>query len=157
MDNSSNIDNAGVIAKIARYCAFQERCRQEVLQKLKEWKVPPEQTDRITGYLEGNNFLNELRFARSFARGKFRSNKWGRIRIQYELKSRQIPGAFIREAMQEISEEEYRATLRQLILKKQLEIKAGKNLNIREKIINFVSGKGFEPDLAAEVLKELKI
>ena len=126
-------------------------------QKLKEWKIPADQAARITGYLEENNFLNEARFARSFARGKFRSNKWGRIRIHYELKSRQIQGSVIREAMQEIPEEEYRATLRQLILKKQLEIKAGKNLNIREKIINFVSGKGFESDLAAEILKELKI
>ncbi len=157
MDSLSNIDDTRVIPKIARYCAFQERCRLDVLQKLIEWKVPADQAIRIMSYLEENNFLNEARFARSFARGKFRSNKWGRIRIQYELKIRKVQGVFIREAMQEISQEDYRQTLRELILKKQQEIKAGKNLNIREKIINFVSGKGFESDLAAEVLKELKI
>ena len=61
------------------------------------------------------------------------------------------------QALAEIGEEDYLHTLRDLIMKKQSEINSGKNLNIREKIITFVSGKGYEFDLITRVLTELKI
>jgi regulatory protein len=156
-DGLSGIDHYRVVGKIARYCAFEERCIHDVKQKLREWKVTSDGIARIISYLEENDFISQTRYAKSFARGKFHSNKWGRIKIEYELKSRGIPELLIRDALQEIGVEEYGIMIRELILKKQQEIKAGKNLNIREKIITFVTGKGYEFDLIAEALKELKI
>ncbi|MEI7661096.1 MAG: regulatory protein RecX [Bacteroidota bacterium] len=156
-EDISGNDPAQVLKRIARYCAFRERCRKEVQQKLNEWKVPPGKALQAIRYLEENNFIREDRFAKSFARGKFHSNKWGRIKIQYELKSRDLPDNIIRDALQEIGEEEYMKTICDLVLKKETEIKAGKELNIREKIITFVNGKGFEFELIAKALKELKI
>ena len=157
MEDISRGDLPRIIEKISRYCAFRERCIREVLQKLQEMKVPAEKRSRIISYLEENNFISEARFAGLFARGKFHVNKWGRIKIQSELKNRGIPDDLIRNAMTEIGGEEYLETIRDLILKKQQEIKAGKNLNIREKIITFVTGKGFEFDITARILKELNI
>ena len=148
---------APLLQKLEHFCAYQERCALEVRQKLSEWKVPAAKVDAIIQHLKENGFLDDARFARIFAGSKFRHNKWGRVKIRYELKRRHIPEAIISEAMELISEEEYVKTIRELILKKQQEIKEGKNLNIREKIITFVIGKGFEFDPVAEVLKELKI
>ena len=153
----SNNDHALITEKISRYCAFQERCKQDVLQKLKEWKTAPGKVIPTIKYLEDNNFIDEARFALLFARGKFRINKWGRVKIRHELKIRNIPDQYIEDALEEIGEEEYLKTLCGLILKKQMEIKAGNNLSIREKIITFVTGKGFEYDQIAEALKEFKI
>ncbi|MEI7499082.1 MAG: regulatory protein RecX [Bacteroidota bacterium] len=155
--DSSNSDPAGIFDRISRYCAYQERCLWDVKQKLSEWKVPGGISNKITKKLKDEGFIDDERFAKLFARGKFRINKWGRLRIRYELKCRSIPDHIIHEALLEISEEDYRKTVMELILKKKLEIKPEKNLNIREKIITFVTGKGFEFDLTAEVLKELKI
>ncbi|MCK9220528.1 MAG: regulatory protein RecX [Bacteroidales bacterium] len=145
------------LPRIQRYCAYQERCTREVEQKLKEWKVPGPKITSLIKQLREEGFMNDERFARIFVRSKLRINKWGRQKIVYELKGRQIPEQLIRTALEEIPEEEYHTVLRELILKKHQEIKVRKNLNIREKIINFVVGKGFEFDLVFEILKELKI
>jgi len=150
-------DPAGIYERITRYCAYQERCAWDAEKKLAEWKVPRGRISILMKSLKDEGFIDDERFAQTFVRGKFRINKWGRVKISYELKGRKIPEIIIRSAMREISQEDYRKTVRELVLKKKSEIKPGKNLNIREKIITFVIGKGFEFDLVADILKELKI
>jgi len=76
--------------KLERYCAYQERCHQEVVQKLKSLNIIPVAIDQIISELITNNYLNETRFAQAYVRGKFRHKKWGKIRIQSQLKLRQI-------------------------------------------------------------------
>ena len=150
-------DPTGVLQKIEHYCAYQERCSHDAEQKLREWKVPASKIPVILEHLQENGFLDDTRFATIFASSKFRLNKWGRVKIRVELKSRNIPENIIRRALGEIAEEDYRKTILELILKKKPEIKTGKNFIIREKIIKFVAGKGFEFDLITKVLTELKI
>ena len=88
--------------KIQAYCAYQERCHLEVEKKLKSWGLIPDAVDMIVVQLMQQNFLNEERFARSFARGKFRIKKWGRIKIKLELKKKSIYAKCIEYAMEEI-------------------------------------------------------
>ncbi len=156
-DGLSNNDPAQIFDRISRYCAYQERCTREVEQKLTDWKVPREKIGQVMKKLKEERFIDDERFARLFVRGKFRINKWGRLRLQYELKGRGLSEKLIREALLEISETDYHKTIRELILKKKSEINPGKSLNIREKIITFVTGKGFEFDLTLNIIKELKI
>ena len=157
MHGSSKNDLGAVLSRIQRYCAYQERCSHEVYQKLVEWKVPPGNISEIIVPLTEEGFLDDDRFACIFVRGKFRINKWGRMKIRYELKNRNIPEKIVRTAMEEIGDEDYLKTIRELILKKMSEINPAKHLNIREKIITFVAGKGFEFDLISKVFTELKI
>ena len=84
-------------------------------------------------------------------------NKWGRKKIEFELRLKGIPDAMIHKGIEAIDEEDYLHVLRNLILKKQKEIKPEKDLNIREKIITFANGKGYEMELILAVLKEMKI
>ena len=88
MNPSYTLDEAK--KKIARYCAYQERCHKEVNDKLREMGMIPAAIDQIISELITNNFLNELRFSEAFARGKFRIKKWGKSRIVSELKQRNI-------------------------------------------------------------------
>ena len=154
---SSKDDIETIIARIHHYCAYQERCINEVDQKLMQWKVSSLKIRKIMNHLKEEGFIDEERYARMFVRGKFHINKWGRMKIRYELRSRTIPEQLVNKAMEEIGDEDYAATIRELILKKMSEINNGKHLNIREKIITFVTGKGFEFDLITKVLTELKI
>ncbi|MCK9423396.1 MAG: RecX family transcriptional regulator [Bacteroidales bacterium] len=142
------------LVKIESYCAFRERYTGEVIQKLKSWKLPSGKISTIMKHLREAGFIDDERFARAFVRGKFRNNRWGRQKIRFELKGRRIPEKLIDHALKEIGEEEYEQTIHTLILKKQKEIKAEKTLNIREKIINFVTGKGFELDLVLRMMTE---
>ncbi|MEI7726170.1 MAG: regulatory protein RecX [Bacteroidota bacterium] len=155
--NPSKYEYDVILARIYHYCAYQERCTRDVDNKLLQWKVSPVKITKIMSLLKEEGFIDEERFSRVFVRGKFHINKWGRSKIRYELKSRNIPEAFILKSMEEIGDDDYMRTIRELVIKKKLEINTGKNLNVREKIITFVTGKGFEFDLISKVLTELKI
>jgi regulatory protein len=155
--SSSKNDLEAILARIHHYCAYQERCSDEVDRKLIQWKVSADKIRKIKRHLKEEGFIDEERFARIFVRSKFHINKWGRTKIRYELKSRTIPENVVSKAMEEIGEDDYMRTIRELILKKRSEINMGKHLNIRDKIITFVTGKGFEFDQISKVLTELKI
>lgn len=75
---------------IERYCAYQERCHQEVNTKLYNMRMIPEAIDNIIVHLLKHDFLNETRFAQTFVRGKFNIKKWGKQRLKLELKKRDI-------------------------------------------------------------------
>jgi len=143
--------------QIQRFCAYRERCLHEVEMKLKEWKVPSGKSKKIIQQLIAEGFVNEERFSRSFVRGKFLNNHWGRTKISYELRFRGIHDSLISLALNELNEADYFTGLKNLIEKKRKEIKPGKNFIIREKLINFALGKGFEFELISKALNEMKI
>jgi regulatory protein len=150
-------DLSMVLQKIKYFCSYQERCVHEVEEKLKDWAVQKKLIPSIIDELQKEGYLNEERFAKVFAGGKFRINKWGRQKIEFELKLKGIPKDFIETGVSEIDEEDYLRVLKDLITKKQGELKPDKDLNIREKIIAFVQAKGYETELIITTIKKLKI
>jgi len=157
--NIVNLNNSpeAILQKLERYCSYQDRCTRDVVLKMEGWKVAKSMQEKLLKQLRSEGFVDDLRFASSFVRGKFSVSKWGRIRIGYELRSRQLPEVIITEALQEIVEEAYLDAIRSLIIKKSGEINPKKTLNKREKIIKFVVGKGFEIDLVLRMIQEIKI
>ena len=144
------------IPKIEHYCAYQERCHEEVVQKLRSMKMDSGEIDTILVHLIKDNFLNESRFACSFARGKHRIKFWGKIRIVNELKFRKITQYNINLALKEITPEEYSATFH-TVAERNWESIAEKNvLKKRKKFCDFLLRKGYESNLVYEKVKELE-
>src|ERR1043165_598102 len=134
-------------------CAYQERCQQEMRDKLYEWGLHSEDVENTIARLISDNFLNEERFAKAYAGGKFRIKKWGRIRIKLELKKRKISDYCIKAAMKEIDEEDYLKTLKEIIDKKLKENPKGK-LQVRNyKAAQYAASRGFESDLIWDLLR----
>lgn len=144
------------ILKIEHYCAYQERCHQEVESKLWEMKLDSDERDQVMAHLIGQNFLNEERFARSFARGKHRIKHWGKIRIVNELKLRKINQTLIRMALNEITDEEYFETFETLSQKNWESIRETNSLKKRKKFCDFLLRRGFESHLIYEKVKQLE-
>ena len=144
------------IHKIEHYCAYQERCHEEVVQKLRSMKMDADEIDVIIVKLLSDNFLNEQRFACSFARGKHRMKQWGKIRIINELKFKKINQRLITTALQEISEEEYLLTFHTLAERNWESIRETNSLKKRKKICDYLLRKGFESNLVYEKVKELE-
>lgn len=145
------------LIKAQRFCAYQDRCHQELRFKLIEWGVYGDDLENVLAELIQERFLDEERFARSFARGKFRIKQWGRLRIVQELKKRDVSEYCIRAGMSEIGEEDYLETLRGLLEKKAGML--GEDLPPAErfqKIVRHAISRGFEPGLARDVAKELE-
>lgn len=143
------------LKKMQRYCAYQDRCHQEVRKKLMTMGVYPDWREEIIVELIQENFLNEERFARSFARGKFRMKQWGKLRILRELKQRDISEYCIRKAMDEIEEEDYLKTLQLLIEKKANQLKETDRYKKRNKIVQYLLQRGYESTLAWDYTKSL--
>ena len=144
------------IHKIEHYCAYQERCHEEVVQKLRSMKMESDEIDTIMVHLISENFLNEERFACSFARGKHRIKFWGKIRIVNELKFRQITQYNINLALKEISIEEYAATFHKVSERNWETIRETNTLKKRKKFCDYLLRKGFESNLVYEKVKELE-
>lgn len=144
------------LQKIEHYCAYQERCHDEVESKLKSFKMTADEIDEIIVKLIADNFLNETRFACSFARGKHRIKQWGTIRIVNELKFRHISTYNITQALKEISPEEYEETFENLAQKTWKAITEKNRLKKRKKFCDMLLRKGFESDLVYAKVKELE-
>jgi len=140
--------------KIAKYCAYQERCHQEVRDKLYSFGLAKVDVEEIIYELIKQDFLNEQRFALAFVRGKFRYKKWGRNKIVQELKRRKISDYCIKKGLQEIQEEQYMDVLTELLRKKIASLKAIKGYQKNYKAVQFVLTKGYESDLAWSIIKE---
>lgn len=153
MKNGKSYTVLEIRDKLAAYCAYQDRCHWEVERKLNTFHLIPEAKDEILLYLLQYNFLNEERFARSFARGKFNQKSWGKIKIKLELKKRDIPQMLIEIALQEIDEKDYHATLQNLINKKNALIKEKNPYKRNQKLTNYLLQKGFEYGLIKEFLE----
>jgi len=143
-----------LLNKARRYCAYQERCVYDLKKKLFEWKVRPEVANRIINTLEEENYLNEERFARVFAGGKFRIKKWGRNKIMAELRARKIPDLIIQIGLDEIDEHEYVKVLKDTIDKKISELGEIKSAGNKRKLYNFVLNRGFEEHLVLKFMQK---
>jgi len=141
--------------KLEHYCVYQDRCHTEVNAKLKEMKMIPIAIDDIIGHLIEHNFLNEERFAKSFARGKFNIKHWGRVRIIRELKFRKISEYNIKTALKEISEEDYFSKLDFIASKKLTAITETNTYKKRKKLADYLLYRGWESHLVYETTKAL--
>jgi len=143
------------LKKLQRYCAYQDRCHSEVLRKLNSLGVWGEWAEEIKAELVRENFLNEERFARSYARGKFRMKAWGKVRIIRELEKRHISDYCIRAALSEIDAEDYLESLKSVLQKKRESIGDVDAFAAYKKLTEHALRKGYEKALITPLVKEL--
>lgn len=141
--------------KLESYCAYQERCHKDVVAKLRTMGMIPDAIDQIVVHLIQENYLNEERFAKSFARGKFRIKKWGRVRITNELKQRNITRYNIKIALKEIDDSIYLETLDLLADKRLASIKETNTQKRKRKLADYLLYRGWESHLVYAKIIEL--
>lgn len=158
MDKRRYLTAEQALQKARHYCAYQERSHDEVRRKLQAFGLKRAQVEEALSRLIEDDYLNEERFAVAFAGGKFRVMKWGRNRIEYELKQRGVAAANIRRGLGAIDEREYADCIARLVAKKWDEFK-GQGLNDREssaKVASHLYGRGFESTLIRSALADLE-
>jgi regulatory protein len=139
--------------KLESYCAYQERCTFEVLEKLKNFDLNDVEIEQLLQELKNDNFLNEERFARSYASGKFAIKSWGKNKIKSHLIAKRVPKEIIEIALNDLDYDEYLARLQQLATKKAAELNKEKNPWTRkQKIMRFLASKGYETHLIYETI-----
>jgi len=140
------------LQKAKQYCAYQERSHSEVKEKLYSFGMNKKEVDELLSELISDNYLNEERFAIQFAGGKFRIKQWGRVKIKYALKQKQVSDYCIKKALLAIDENDYHKTAQKLFEQKLKTLKAEKNIFIKKrKLQDHLMQKGFEADLVRKL------
>jgi regulatory protein len=149
------LDKSAALSKLQRYCAYQERCHDEVRSKLLELGVYGDTLEEVIADLITDNYLNEERFATQYTLGKFNIKRWGKIKIKQELKSRHISDYSIRQAFAKLYDDEYKATLLHILRKKDTLLTEENTFIRKQKLFAYALQKGFESALIQQQLENL--
>ena len=144
--------------RAAAICSRAEKCSNDLRQKMSQWGVDEDGADVVLAKLIEEKYIDDERYAHSFVKDKFRFNKWGKVKIAYQLRACRIDSAIVDSALHEINDDDYRELLVELIADKNRFVKAANLYDRKAKLLRFAQGRGFEMDLiyAAfnEILKE---
>ena len=144
------------LQKAKHFCSYQERSHYEAAEKLYSFGLRKIEVEPLISQLIEEGYLNEERFAALFTGGKFRIKKWGRVKIQHELKQKRVSSFSIKKAMKEIDETEYMTVLQKLVEQKWKSLKGEQYLNRMAKTTQFLLQRGFESDLISKAIAGLR-
>jgi regulatory protein len=153
--NFNNLQQ-GCYDRAAFICSRSEKSSGNIGKKLLDWGLGPDDAEPVLKKLIADQFINDERFARSYVKDKFRFNKWGKIKIGYQLKAEKVSGNIIHQAIEEIDDQSYLETLTKLLLDKNKTIKSANPYERRGKLLRFAQGRGFEPELIHSVIDKIE-
>ncbi|MDR1332726.1 MAG: RecX family transcriptional regulator [Tannerella sp.] len=149
------VDEFKLLHSAAAYCSVCERCVSEVKRKIVAKGATREMEDHIIEHLLKEGFIDEVRFCRSFVNDKFRFNRWGRIRIRYELQRKNIPDGLVAAALDGIDEDAYCCVLSDMLKDKRHTVKGDSEQDVFNRLYRFATGRGFEASLVIQCIKSL--
>ncbi|HTA83081.1 MAG TPA: regulatory protein RecX [Bacteroidia bacterium] len=160
-----NLSVEAASLRLQNYCAYTERTKQEVLKKMQGYSLSEGDAEIVMEKLIKAGFINETRFVKSFAGGKFRIKKWGKRKIEVEMKKKGISGELIEKGLNEVTENDYQETLDELLEKKwkliMCSAKEDEDYEVKQrrkqKLMRYVLQKGYEMDIVIERIKKMKI
>lgn len=144
-----------LLNKAATYASRCEHCESDVREKLLIWGGTSEETDEIIAYLIEERYINNQRYANSYAKDKFRFNHWGKYKISMMLRSKDIESETIEEALDQIDEEEYLEKLQQILRDKLRSLKYSSEYEKKGKLFKFAQSRGFESGAISKVIDSI--
>lgn len=147
--------SSDIISKAESFCAYQERSQQEVRDKLYALGLHKADVEQTISLLITEGFLNEERFAIAFAGGKFRIKQWGRIKIKLALQQKKVSPYCISKGLNAIPEKDYLVCLEKIIAVYSKKTTEKNPMKRKYKIAQYVIGRGFEPELVWDVMKNI--
>ncbi len=155
MDKKSSAPDSLILKRMQIMCSKQERCTNDIRKKLAEFNLSEQEKDSIISALTKDNFINDERYALSFVHDKLRFNKWGKIKIKYELKHKGISNEHISKALESIDSSDYRRILETELMKKLRKPGSPGKLALKSKLLRFGQSKGFETELIFSIIDEI--
>jgi regulatory protein len=152
----SSPDNL-ILKRMQIICSKQEKCTNDIRKKLAEFRLTAEEKDRILNALVTDNFVNDERYSLSFVHDKLRFNKWGKIKLGYELRSKGIGNEHISKAFDSIDNTDYRNILKSELMKKVRKLRSSSRTEVKSKLVRFAQSKGFENELIFNVINEILV
>jgi regulatory protein len=145
-----------LLQRAQQLCSAREYCISEITAKIGQWgENDTEITESVIGKLIAEKFIDEDRYCRAFAMDHFKYQHWGKVKISAALRIRKLPATAIAAGLEAIDNEEYLATLGELLKTHRRSVKAKNNWDLRGKLVRFALGKGFESQTVYEAVNSL--
>lgn len=151
----TNTTETTILQRMASFCSVKEYCIRDIRQKIKATDLSNEACERIINRLCSEKFIDEERYTRAFVKDKLRFSKWGRVKIKYELRGKEIPSSLVEKILGEIDETVYKDTLREILIQKKKSTIGKNGQEIFAKLYRFAAGRGFENPLISICLKDI--
>ena len=143
------------LQKLAVLCSQSEHCTSEMNEKMTRWGIDEDAQQRVVEYLVANRYVDDRRYARSFVNDKLKYNKWGPRKIEQSLWMKHIDESILREALDDVDNEEYISVLRPLLTSKRKTTKAETDYEMNQKLLRFAIGRGFTFEQVKEVIDDV--
>ena len=143
------------LQKLAALCSQSEHCTSEMKEKMTRWGIDEDAQQRVVDYLVANRYVDDRRYARSFVNDKLKYNKWGPRKIEQSLWMKHIDESILREALDDVDNEEYISVLRPLLTSKRKTTKAETDYEMNQKLLRFAIGRGFTFEQVKEVIDDV--
>lgn len=140
------------LEKAAAICSGSEKCVFDINRKLKKWDVDEVTSHKILDQLIEDKFIDHHRYASFYARDKFRFNKWGKRKIEFELRQRGIETTIINEALEQISDDDYNMVLKEILEQKLKGIRNKDYYQTKAALLRFATSRGFENELVYDTV-----
>jgi len=141
-----------ILSKAQNICSKKEMCIFDISKKLQTWEATEIEKEDIIQSLIDDKFIDEQRYANAFTNDKFKFNKWGKIKISYHLKQKQIPNKYIQESLSQINDNEYIDALKSILKTKLISLTNKENK--KEKLVRFAQSRGYALN---DILKAIEI
>ena len=143
------------LQKLAVLCSQSEHCTSEMKEKMTRWGIDEDAQQRVVEYLVANRYVDDRRYARSFVNDKLKYNKWGPRKMEQSLWMKHIDESILREALDDVDNEEYISVLRPLLTSKRKTTKAETDYEMNQKLLRFAIGRGFTFEQVKEVIDDV--
>ncbi len=148
--------DSAIYEKLTNFCAYQERCRADVIEKLYKLKIPKEEFDVYIDKLKTENFLNEERYVKAFISAHSKK-KWGKTKIKSALAGKKLDSGLVKKYLDLIEEGDYDGQIKELLQKKWKSIRTGSPKEKKNKLVRFLLSKGFEMGKVMAAVKEMEV
>jgi len=147
-----------MINKIKVLCSRKEMCISDVRNKLKEWHLIPSKIDEIIQNLVQEQFIDEVRYAKSFVNDKSQLKSWGKRKILYFLEQKHIDKDAILQAINAIDADDYSEELQEVIQKKHklLAKRITEKKVLRQKVVQFCISKGYSYEDITKAMRKIE-
>ncbi|MEI7677040.1 MAG: regulatory protein RecX [Bacteroidales bacterium] len=150
-----NLSEQELLHKAAAYCSTAEHCLSEVHEKLTAWGAAPDVIKRILKRLTDERFVDEERYAKAFAKDKFKFSKWGKVKIRFALQKKKINQLLIDDALENLEMENYQVNLLEILIKKRKSIKDTDYQTLKGKLFRFAASRGYETNLILQTISKI--
>ena len=153
MNDNDNYRQA--LVKARALCSQSERCRFEIVAKLRQWELSEDEITEAITFLVKERYLDEARFARFYVNDKLKFNQWGKVKLSFMLRQKHIPEGIIRDALSQIDDALYEKTLHDLLASKVKSVKGASDYERKGKLAVFAQNHGFEGEMAFKMAGDL--